>query len=127
MLDWNEIIGINKDMNYMGNVENGVVLPELGEEILFCRPSYRDDTQDIYFSGHIFESKYGLELTNSSIGGTEMVIDGIRWARFNKPETENNIGYDFVSVCKLANKVAAEVVQIQGAKLSKECFDKFKV
>ena len=40
---------------------------------------------------------------------------------------ENNIGYDFVSVCKLANKVAAEVVQIQGAKLSKECFDKFKV
>ena len=40
---------------------------------------------------------------------------------------ENNVGYDFVSGCKLANKVAAEVVQIQGAKLSKECFDKFKV
>ena len=40
---------------------------------------------------------------------------------------ENNVGYNFVSVCKLANKVAAEVVQIQGAKLSKECFDKFKV
>ena len=40
---------------------------------------------------------------------------------------ENNVGYNFVSVCKLANKIAAEVVQIQGAKLSKECFDKFKV
>ena len=40
---------------------------------------------------------------------------------------ENNVGYDFVSVCKLANKVAAEVVQIKGAKLSKECFDKFNI
>ena len=93
MLDWNEIIGINKDMNYMGNVENGVILPELDEEVIFCRHGYRDDTQDIYFSGCIFESKYGLELTNSCINGTEMVADGIKWARFNKPETENNIGY----------------------------------
>lgn len=40
---------------------------------------------------------------------------------------EDNLRYDFVYVCKLANKVAAEVVQIQGAKLSRECFDKFKI
>lgn len=45
----------------------------------------------------------------------------------NGSHLDDNLRYNFVDGCKLANKVAAEVVQIQGARLSKECFDKFKV
>ena len=37
---------------------------------------------------------------------------------------ENN---DFIKGCKLSNKVASEVVQVQGAKISKECFNKFNI
>lgn len=38
-----------------------------------------------------------------------------------------SLGYDFIEGCKLANKVAAEVVQVQGAKLSEKCFSKFNL
>lgn len=68
-------------------------MPELNEEVLFCRPSYRDKTKDIYFSGYIYESSYNLQLVNSIVGGVEPVVDGIKWARFNKPETQNNKRY----------------------------------
>ena len=40
--------------------------------------------------------------------------------------SENN-GENFINGCKLSNKVASEVVQVQGAKISKECFNKFNV
>ena len=39
---------------------------------------------------------------------------------------ENN-GENFINGCKLSNKVASEVVQVQGAKISKECFNKFNI
>ena len=29
--------------------------------------------------------------------------------------------------CKLANKIASEVVQVQGSKISKECFNKSNI
>ena len=40
--------------------------------------------------------------------------------------SENN-GENFINGCKLSNKVVSEVVQVQGAKISKECFNKFNI
>lgn len=93
MLEWKEIQGINEKLNHIGNIKCGVNLPELNEEVLFCRSNYRDKTKDIYFSGYIDEDRYGLNLVNSITGGVESVVDGIKWARFNKPETQNNKRY----------------------------------
>lgn len=93
MLEWKEIQGMKEKVNYIGNSESGVNLPELNEEVLFCRSSYRDKTKDIYFSGYIEEDRYGLKLVNSISGGVESVVDGIKWVRFNKPETQNNKRY----------------------------------
>lgn len=35
MLDWKEIHGIKKNINYRGQREYGVDLPDLNEEVLF--------------------------------------------------------------------------------------------
>lgn len=93
MLEWKEIQGMNEKLDHTGNIKFGVDLPELNEEVLFCRSNYRDKTNDIYFSGYIDEDRYGLKLVNSITGGVESVADGIKWARFNKPETQNNKRY----------------------------------
>lgn len=85
MLEWKEIQGINEKLSHLGNINYGVDLPELNEEILICRSNYRDETRDIYFSGYICEDKYGLKLVNSISGGIESVVDGVKWARFNRP------------------------------------------
>lgn len=45
---------------------------------------------------------------------------------WNNYLSKNN-GEDFIKGCKLANKVASEVVQVQGAKINKECFEKFGI
>ena len=68
-------------------------LPDLNEEVLICKPSYRDKTKDIYFSGYFYEDRYGLILINTISGSADSVVDGIKWARFNKPETQNNKRY----------------------------------
>lgn len=93
MLEWKEIQGMKEKVNYIGQKKYGVDLPELNEEVLFCRSSYRDKTKDIYFSGYIYEGDFGLQLVNSIVEGIEPVVDGIKWARFNKPETQNNKRY----------------------------------
>ena len=93
MLEWNEIIGIDNNMNYFGNRQNGVVLPEMNEEVLFCRSCFYDESKDMYFSGYITEGRYGLILVNNITGGTIDDLNGIKWARFNKPKTNNNVGY----------------------------------
>ena len=93
MLEWKEVHGMNEKLNHVGNIKCGVNLPELNEEVLFCRSSYRDNTKDIYFSGYIYEGRYGLTLVNLISGGVDSVVDGIKWARFNKPETQNNKRY----------------------------------
>lgn len=77
-------------------------------------------------------SAYSLGATKglSLVDSNDVYLDGSKDISLDDSQVEcleNNLVYDFVSVCELANKVAAEVVQIQGAKLSKECFDKFKV
>ena len=93
MLKWNEIIGIDNNMNYFGNRQNGVILPEENEEVLFCRSCFYDESKDMYFSGYIIERRYGLCLVNSVTGGFIYNLNGIKWARFNKPKTNNNVGY----------------------------------
>ena len=93
MLEWNEIIGIDNNMNYYGNQQNGVVLPEENEEVLFCRSCFYDKSKDMYFSGYIIEGRYGLSLVNAVTGGIIDDLNGIKWARFNKPKTNNNVGY----------------------------------
>ena len=93
MLEWNEIIGIDNNMNYFGNRQNGVVLPEINEEVLFCRSCFYDEDKDMYFSGYIIEGRYCLCLVNSVTGGFIYNLNGIKWARFNKPKTNNNVGY----------------------------------
>lgn len=93
MLEWNEIIGIDNNMSYCGNHRNGVVLPEENEEVLFYRSCFYDETKDMYFSGYITEGRYSLIIINSVTGGIINDLNGIKWARFNKPKTNNNVGY----------------------------------
>lgn len=93
MLEWNEIVGINNNVNYQGNQKNGVILPEENEEVLFCRSCFYDDSKDMYFSGYIYEGQYGLVLVDLTSGGMMNTLEGIKWARFNKPKTNNNVGY----------------------------------
>lgn len=93
MLEWNEIIGIDNNMNYFGNRKNGVVLPEINEEVLFCHSCFYDESKDMYFSGYIIEGRYGLSLVDTVTSGTIDDLNGIKWARFNKPKTNNNVGY----------------------------------
>lgn len=93
MLEWKEINGIHNEMSYFGNKNIGVNLPELNEKVLFCLPSYHDNAKDIYFSGYFCERCEGIYLINQVTEGAERIRDGILWARFNEPKTENNVGY----------------------------------
>ncbi len=87
VLDWKEIIGYDKNLDYKYQKENGVDLPELNEEIL------------IYF---INNTRYdrppfvGYFKHNNTVGGIWMMVsaderslyeiqDGVKWARFNRP------------------------------------------
>lgn len=92
-MKWNKIEGFDKKLNYRGNIEKGVCLPKLNEEVLFCRPSYNDPKKDIYFSGYIYEGNYGLVLVNSVFNGIESFDECYTWTRFERPKTKNNIGY----------------------------------
>lgn len=112
MLDWKEIKGIKKGINYKGHKEYRVDLPELNEEVLFCRPSYRDETKNIYFSGYIYEDNYGLQLVNSIVGGIEPVANGIKWTRFNKPETKNNVKYGIAYLNEYGNGFLKDIPNI---------------
>lgn len=142
------------DFTKKDNVEESILsLYELTKNIVFVTVGERgtvfyDGKEIVYIKGESVnvvdtigagDSHIGAIISAYSLGGDNEVylVDS---SNLNSKDSrnisldnsqaeclENNIGYDFVSVCKLANKVAAEVVQIQGAKLSKECFDKFKV
>lgn len=87
MLDWRQIKGYDKNLDYNHQKENGIDLPELGEEILiYFLNSIRPDRPP--FVGYF---KY-----NDTIGGVWMMVssdngslyqveDGVKWARFNRP------------------------------------------
>lgn len=87
MLEWKEIRGYNRNLDYDRQKEKGVDLPELNEEILIY---FLDNTRldRPPFVGYF---KY-----NNDIGGVWMMVsadrgslyeiqDGIKWARFNRP------------------------------------------
>ena len=94
MLEWNEIRGFDKRLNHRINVENGVNLPDLNEEVLFYRTDYRDATRDICFLGYVEDDDDGVvRMINLCDGGENSIFDGLKWSRFNKPWTKNNTGY----------------------------------
>ena len=59
MLEWNEIIGIDNNINHFGNRQNCVVLPEINEEVLFCRSCFYDESKDMYFRDTLLKEDMG--------------------------------------------------------------------
>lgn len=80
MLEWKEIIGYNPQKDYRR--QDGVELPELGEEILIQNPGKTP------FVGYFSEDKItGHVWTVAQVADGMMFIevqDGIKWARFNR-------------------------------------------
>ena len=68
------------------------------------------------------DSHIGAIISAYSLWGNKMNLNN-SWKYYL---SENN-GENFINGCKLSNKVASEVVQVQGAKISKECFNKFNI
>lgn len=66
----------------------------------------------MYFSGYIYESEYNLQLFNLIVGGSEPVVDGIKWARFNKPETKNNKRYGISYLDECGNGFSKDIPNI---------------
>ena len=99
MLEWKEIKGYNHDLNYRANMEAGVDLPELNEFVLFCkeceRPYIKEGVSDVYFGGYIsLDDKYERAvIVDTRVDGIWSLEDGTKWARFNLPETRNNLRY----------------------------------
>lgn len=99
MLEWKEIKGYNHNFNYKANMEAGVDLPELNEYVLFCKEcptSYVDNgVRNVYFGGYI--CLYGRSenpvVADVRTNGIWTLEDGTKWARFNLPETSNNLRY----------------------------------
>ena len=89
MLEWNEINGFCTNLNYRGNV----ILPNLDEEVLVCRPDFNKGTRDIYVNAVFKEDLRGLRLYDLYSDGEMSILNGLKWARINKPFTENNTGY----------------------------------
>lgn len=125
---------LTKNIVFITVGERGTVLYD-GQEIVHIKGE-RVNVVDTIGAGdsHIgaIISAYSLREADgfSLVGSRDTYFEGLKDISLDDSQVEyleKNIRYDFVHGCKLANKVAAEVVQIQGAKLSKECFDKFKV
>lgn len=125
---------LTKNIVFITVGERGTVLYD-GQEIVHIKGE-RVNVVDTIGAGdsHIgaIISAYSLRETDGFylVGSRDTYFEGLKDISLDDSQVEyleKNIRYDFVHGCKLANKVAAEVVQIQGAKLSKECFDKFKV
>lgn len=112
LLSWKEVKGINNNMNHRGNIDNGVLLPKLNEEVLFCRKSFDNPIRDIYFSGFVYETGSSINVYNSVMGTVETVVDGLKWTRFNKPETNNNIGYAIAYLNENGNNFMPNVPNI---------------
>lgn len=87
MLDWKEIKGYNKNLDYKYQKENGIDLPELNEEILIC---FQNETRTdrLPFVGCFKHNDIigGIWMMVSADGGSLYEIqDGLKWARFNRP------------------------------------------
>lgn len=117
---------LTKNIVFVTVGERGTVFYD-GQEIVHIEGESVDvvDTigaGDSHIGSIISAYSLGLHKIDFLVDSNYISLDGSQWSYLGE-----NTGYDFVAGCKLANKVAAEVVQIQGAKISKECFDKFKI
>ena len=117
---------LTKNIVFVTVGERGTVFYD-GQEIVHIEGESVDvvDTigaGDSHIGSIISAYSLGLHKIDFLVDSNDISLDGSQWSYLGE-----NTGYDFVAGCKLANKVAAEVVQIQGAKISKECFDKFKI
>lgn len=62
--------------------------------LIFFRQNDKSRTDyDLYFVGYFYEDNYGVNISNLTLNSIHSIHDGIKWARFNKPETKNNLGY----------------------------------
>ena len=107
--------------------EKGMMTEELRNNIIKC--SKLVEVEDLY---RPYKEKKKTKATEAIKNGLEPLAKII----MSQPDkldidkvccnylNENN---DFIKGCKLSNKVASEVVQVQGAKISKECFNKFNI
>lgn len=146
----NPILHLNEkealDFTKKDNVKDSILyLYELTKNVVFITVGekgtvFYDGKEIVYIEGESVSVVDTIGAGDSHIGtiisayslneaNRYFLVDskGISLDGFNESCFEDNLKYDFVSACKLANKVAAEVVQIQGAKLSREHFDKFKI
>ena len=89
MLEWFKIENMNNDWTHRANIENGVKLPKLKEEVLFCGKRYFEESKDLYFSGWLNEDEHGCYVVWPR-GDIDHNLNGLYWARFNRPFTENN-------------------------------------
>lgn len=87
-LEWNEVKGYNRHFNYNGNVDNNVKLPKLEELVIICK---EDKNFDSYEVGYLVEGDYGLKFVNRLYSID--LVDGLKWAYFNKPATKNNLHF----------------------------------
>lgn len=68
--------------------------------------------KDMYFSGYIVEGRYGLKIVDLVNGEFIENINGIKWARFNKPKTVNNIGYAIAYLDEYGNGYTKDIPNI---------------
>lgn len=85
MLKWKEIIGYDNKKDYRW--QEGVELPNLGEEILI---EFKNETNPNRppFVGYFEENRDGhVWMIVSANGGMSLyeVQDGVKWTRFNRP------------------------------------------
>lgn len=102
MLEWKEIKGYNKNLDYKYQKENGIDLPELNEEILIC---FLNDTHPKRppFVGYFKHNDIigGIWMMVSVDGGSLYEIqDGVKWARFNRSRKWISL-VDIIGICNL--------------------------
>ena len=91
MLEWKEIKGYDKNIDYNYQKDNmGIELPELEERILIDFQNVSNPNREI-FVGYVHVWKIGWPesiTVNCAYDHCDVfkVQDGIKWARFNKPE-----------------------------------------
>ena len=86
MIQWNKIVGYDKQKDYRWQDEK-VILPELKQESLFFCQNYQNPTRRP-FVGYVKINSYGEPKVYESILDGEIfnIEDGVQWAGFNQPK-----------------------------------------
>ena len=87
MLDWKDIIGYDKNLDYDYQKENGVDLPELEEEILIIFLNDMRPDRPPFVGYFRYNNDVGgiWMMVSADNGSLYEVQDGVKWARFNRP------------------------------------------